>query len=157
MFNSKKFVQEKFTPRTHEVNVPDLKKWFPEGEKTVWKVRGLTGKELGRTKEAVSKNKSLAGIIEMLKSAKVTDQTKALEAVFDLGAKSTPDNIAERIDQLATGSVEPKCDIDLAIKLCERFPVEFYSITNKILELTGKGMEPGKLKDSGKQLTSKSA
>ena len=155
MFDTKKFTQEKFTPRTHEVAVPDLKKWFKDEEKPVWKVRGLTGKELGRVKEAVSKNKSIAGIIEMLKSSKVTDQTQALESVFNLGSKNTPDNIAERIDQLIAGSIEPKCDTDLAIKLCERFPVEFYSITNKILELTGKGMEPGKPKGSGKQQTSK--
>ena len=155
MFDIKTFSQEKFTPRTHDVAVPDLKKWFKNDSKPVWKVRGLTGKEVGMTKESAAKNKSVAGILEMLKSAKVTDQTQALESVFNLGSKNTPDNIAERIDQLVMGSLEPKCDTDLAVKLCERFPVEFYAITNKILELTGKGMEPGKPKGSGKQPTSK--
>lgn len=156
MFDSKKFSQAKFQPRTKAVAVPDLAPWFPSKEKAVWVVRGLTGKEIGMTKEAAAKNKSVAGIIEMLKSVKVTDQTDALQAIMNLGTKSTPDNIAERLDQLVTGSVDPKCDLELAIKICERFPVDFFNLTNKILELTGKGMEPGEPKGSGKKQMSES-
>ena len=154
MFDAKKFLNEKFTARTKDVPVPDLKAWFPKGAKAIWTVRGLEGKEIGLTKEAAGKNKSIAGIMKMLSSAKVVDKTKALEAVFDMGEGRTTDNIAERLEQMTMGSVEPKCDLLLAVKVCQRYPVDFYSITNEILQLTGLGMMPGKPRKSTKKQTS---
>jgi hypothetical protein len=61
-----------------------------------------------------------------------------------------PDDVAKRIEHLVLGSVDPVCTPDLAVRLCETYPVEFYQLTTKILELTGKGQEPGKSKRSGK-------
>ena len=153
MFDSKSFKKEKFKPRTDDVAVPDLKRWFKKGAKVVWKVRGLSGKEVGATKMAAAKNKSLAGIMEMLKSANVSEKTGAMEAIMDLGKDRITDDIAERLEQMVTGSVKPKCDLDLAIKICESFPVDFYNITNRILKLTGLGMVPGEPKGCGKSQT----
>lgn len=153
MFDSKSFKKEKFKARTEDVAVPDLEAWFKKGTKAVWKVRGLSGKEVGATKMAAAKNKSLAGIMEMLKSANVTEKTEAMAAVMDLGKDRITDDIAERLEQLVTGSLKPKCDIDLAVKLCESFPVDFYNITNRILKLTGLGMVPGELRGCGKSQT----
>ena len=153
-FDPKKFKQSKFIHRTKLVPVPDLADWFDEDETPAWEVRGLTGKELGVTKQAAAKNKSLAGIMEMLNSSKVVEKTKALQAVFDMDLKGTTENIAERLEQLVMGSVNPTCDLDLALKICERRPVDFYNLTNEILKLTGGGMELGKPKGSGKKRTS---
>lgn len=146
--DTKKFMGMKYTARTQDIPVPDLALFFPKKEKPVWTVRGLEGKELGQSKEAVSKNKSIAGIVAMLKGAKVTDQTKALEALLGIGGKNTPDNIAERLDHLVTASVSPACTLDMALKLCKVHPVTFFQLTTAILTLTGKGMEPGEPKDS---------
>lgn len=147
-FDTKQFMREQFQTRTQDMSVPDLVLFFPKDEKPVWKIRGLEGKELGRSKEAVSKNKSVAGLMAMLKSAKVTDQTEALEALTGLGTKSTPDNIAERLDHLVTASVDPVCTLPMALKICKVHPITFLQLTTAILTLTGKGMEPGERKDS---------
>ena len=64
MFDSKKFLKTKFTPRTADVPVPDLREFFSDGTPAVWKVRGLTGHELGRAAEAAERNKSVLAIIE---------------------------------------------------------------------------------------------
>ncbi|MCP5006927.1 MAG: hypothetical protein GY941_23715 [Planctomycetes bacterium] len=152
-FNVKAFKQEKFKVRTEDVPVPDLKQWFKKGTKAVWKVRGLKGKEVGVAKVAAAKNKSLAGIITMLQSAKVAEKTEAMEAVMDMAKDQVPENIAERLEHMILGSVKPKCDINLALKVCERYPVDFYNITTRILKLTGLGMMPGKHKRSGKKPT----
>lgn len=153
MFDSKKFKKNKFTVRTVPVPVPDLKQFFDKKEKPVWVVRGLTGNEVGTSKEAAAKNKSMAGIIAMLESAGVSEKTAAMEAVLDLGAGRISDNTAERLEQLTVASVKPECDLDLALLICERYPVDFYNITNEILRLTGLGMMPGKPGGSGKKQT----
>jgi hypothetical protein len=36
-------------------------------------------------------------------------------------------------------SVNPTIDKPLAVKLAEQYPIEFYTLTNKITELTGLG------------------
>lgn len=153
-FDVKKFKQAKYTRRTKDIPVPDLAEWFDEGEKPVWIIQGLTGKEVGVSKQAAAKNKSLAGIMEMLKSSKVLDKTKALQTIFDLDPKGTTENVAERLEQMVHASVKPECDLDLALKVCKCYPVAFYTISNEILRLTGQGMQPpGKPKKSGKKRT----
>lgn len=147
-FDTKQFMREQFTARTQDIPVPDLALFFPKDEKPIWKIRGMEGKELGRSKEAVSKNKSVAGIMAMLKSAKISEQTEAMEALIGLGPKNTPDNIAERLDHLVTASVAPECSLDMAVKICRVHPITFLQLTTAILTLTGKGMEPGERKDS---------
>lgn len=147
-FDTKRFMREQYTARTQDIPVPDLALFFPKDEKPMWTIRGMEGKELGRSKEAISRNKSISGIVTMLKSAKISDQTEAMEALLGLGAKNTPDNIAERLDHLVTASVAPVCSLDMAVKLCKAHPITFLQLTTAILTLTGEGMEPGELKDS---------
>jgi len=140
MFDTKKFLKTKLKHRTEAVPVPDLKEFF-DGEEAVWIVRGLSGQEAGRAKEAAAKNKNLTAIIEAISGT----QKDKIQAIKDaLGIDKIPDNIAERIAHLEAGSVEPKCDTELALKLCEHFPIDFYNLTTKILTLTGQGSEPGK-------------
>ena len=153
-FDAKKFLKTKFIPRTEEVPVPDLQAFFPDGAKAVWKVRGLTGHELGRANEAAERNKNIAAILEGLVSGAAKEQTEAVKELLGVGG-STPQDIAKRLEHLTTGSVDPPCTSDLAVRLCETFPVEFFQLTNRIVQLTGQGQMPGKQPPSGE--TPKSA
>jgi len=147
-FDAKKFLKTKFVPRTAEVPVPDLAAFFEEGMPTVWKIRGLTGHELGRVNEAADRNKNMAAILEGLASEASKDKAEAVKDMLGLG-KDTPQDIAKRIEQLTIASIDPKCTTDLAVRLCEVYPIEFYQITNMILQLTGQGQMPGKPQPSG--------
>lgn len=148
MFDAKKFRKTKYTKRTEDIDVPDLAQFFPEDEKPVWKIQGLTGQELGDTKEAAAKNKNFAAMIDAIASKTTKEKIEGMKTALGVGTLS--DNIAERIEQLVLGSIEPKIDTEIAVLLCTRYPVDFYNITNKILILTGQGMKPGELKSSGK-------
>lgn len=147
-FDSKKFLKMKFTERTFPVPVPDLKEFFADGTEAVWVVRGLTGQEVGRSAEAADRNKNIQAILAGLTSDTSKEKSEALRNLLGVGA-NTPADIAKRIEQLVAGSVDPKCTSDLAVRLCEVFPVEFYQLTNKIIELTGQGQVPGKQNPSG--------
>jgi len=153
-FDAKKFLKTKFTPRTEEVPVPDLQAFFPEGARAVWTVRGLTGQELGRANEAAERNKNVAAILEGLAGGAAKEKAEAVKELLGVGG-STPQDIAKRLEHLVTGSVDPPCTQELAVRLCETFPVEFYLITNRIVHLTGQGQMPGKQPPSGE--TPKSA
>ena len=164
-FATKKFLKTKFTPRTEDVPVPDMKEFFEDddGEKQppsspfikgeskppVWKVRGLTGQELGRAAEASEKNKNMSAIIEALSGQASKEKAEALKNMLGVGSAMVPADIAKRIEHLVIGSVDPVCTPDLAVRICEVFPVEFYQITNKIMQLTGQGQMPGKQPPSG--------
>lgn len=154
MFDSKKLLQTQFIPRENTVSVPDMKDFFPEGEKPEWKVRGLTGIELARVNEAVAKNKDVAAILEGLISSSSQEKINSVKQLIGADEK-VPNDIAKRVEFFILGSVEPKVDTELAIKICTVFPIEFFEITNKITVLTGKGHVPGKPKPSGKIQKSK--
>jgi len=147
-FEAKQFLKTKFSQRTHPVPVPDLRQFFPEGEEAVWIVRGLTGQELGRADAAADNQKSIAALISGLTSDSSKEKAQAVKDLLGIGG-NTPAAIVQRIEHLIMASVDPECTRDLAVKLCETYPVEFLTITNKIVELTGKGQIPGKLQPSG--------
>ncbi len=146
-FDRKRFMTTRFQAREVDVPVPALAEWFGEGADPAWKVRGLSGQELGRAKEAAARNRSIAAIVEGLASGADREKTAAMRQL--LGIDETPQDIAQRIHMLEIGSVDPTCDTELALKVCEVYPVEFYTLTNKITELTGRGHEPGKSTPSG--------
>jgi hypothetical protein len=148
MFDAKRFLKTKFTPRTEVVPVPDLRQFFPDGEEAVWKVRGLTGAELGRANEAAARNKNIAAVLEALAGEAAKEKADAVKELLGVGG-TTPEDIAKRIEHLVLGSVEPKCTPDLAVRLSEAFPIEFFQITNRVMNLTGQGMLPGKQPPSG--------
>jgi len=55
----------------------------------------------------------------------------------------TPDDIARRIAMLRYGSVDPECSQEMAVKVAKSFVIVLYSLTNKIMELTGLGSTLG--------------
>lgn len=142
-FDSKAFMKAKFQAREAVVPVPDLADFFDGPAE--WRVRGLDGKELGRANEAAARNDTLAAIAEGMGSQVPSEIKSALAELF---AKDTPQDIAKRVELIQIGSVDPVCDLDLALKLCRVYPAEFYMLTTKIVELTGKGSSQVKKKDS---------
>lgn len=149
-FDIQAFLNAKTTAREAEVSVPKLKSFFPKGKKAVWKVRGLTGPELGRVYEARNRTDSYQALIKAL--AGDGDKAEKLRESMGLSDEDIPADIRRRIEMLAQASVEPELgdeNRDVAVKLCHEFPIEFYNLTNKIDDLTGQGVELGKPKRSG--------
>ena len=146
-FKKQDFISALYEQRFSEVPVPDLQPFFEDDDKPVWKVRGLTGQELGRANDAADRNKKISSVVEGVLSDNPKKIAKAVRQVID---PDTPQDIAKRLEHIITGSVDPECDLTLALKICECFPIEFFAITNEILKLTGQGQLPGKPKPSGK-------
>jgi hypothetical protein len=146
-FDVKSFRKAKFEDRTAEVPVPDLKDWFAEGEEPVFIVRGLTAEELARCNEAVQKNKNISSVIEALHSSNQQEKVQAMREMLGV-SESVPNDLAKRLEQFALGTVDPDMDHELAVKFAESFPVEFYQLTNKIMELTGQGRQVKKKQNS---------
>jgi len=148
-FDADRFLATPFAPREQKVAIPDLRDFFGKKEKAAWRVRGLTGREYGRAREAREKNNALKAVVEGIASKIGKKQVEAIKKLIG-DDKDVPEDIAFRVELLIIGSVEPQVDYPLANKLCETFPTEFYDITNRIIQLSGKGHVPGKQTPSGK-------
>jgi len=136
-FDANKFERAQFVPRTKAVEVPALKEFFDEGSEPQWVVRGLSANELHTAIEASTRVKTLGKVLESIASngAGVADARRAL----GFTGKETPGEVAKRLEMLAVASVDPVIPLNLAVKLAENFPIEFYQLTNEITELTGMG------------------
>lgn len=137
-FAADKFERAEFRPRTMRVPVLALAAFFDEGEKPEFEVRGLTATELHRAMEAGQRQGSMETIIKAM--AATGDQASAIRKALGL-SKDTPGEIAKRLELLVAGSVKPVLTLPIAVKLAEKFPVEFLSLTNEITGLTGQGAD----------------
>lgn len=155
-FDIRAFMARTYTPREGNVSVPALREYFGDGHKPAWKVRGLTADEIARCNEAAEKNRKVQAIIEALTSSDKMDMIDGMRKLLGIST-DVHGEVAKRLEQLTIASVEPEITLNVAVKLATVFPVEFYTITNKILELTGLGQIPGKAKPSGIEKTSTSA
>lgn len=145
-FKADQFITAEFQHRTDAVRVPGLAEWF-DGD-PVWTVRGLTAHEFATCQEAAEKDQSVAALAEALAAGTKNEQVKELRDALGL-SDTTPGEISKRIRMLMLGSVDPVCDRELSVKLSERYPIEFYQLTNEITQLTGKGQIVGKPDASG--------
>lgn len=144
-FDTAAFERAEFRPRTATLDLPALAPFFGDGEKPQWTVRGLTAAEFARAQDAEKRNSSIDMLIGALaatqsKSEAVNEARKAL----GLAAGNTPGEVAKRLELLVAGSVEPVVTMDTAVRFAERFAVDFYVVTNKIVELTGQGYDLAK-------------
>ena len=145
-FKTQDYLQAQFRSRQEDVSVPDLKHFFDEDDKPIWKVRGLTGQELAQCNSAVERNRNISAILEGIASNQVEG---IKEAIAKLSGQGVPDAIAKRVQMLVLGSVDPKVDESLAVHFCTNNPIEFYQLTNVITKLTGLGFDSGKSQISG--------
>jgi len=147
-FNQKAFLKAEYQQRIADVPVPGLAHFFEEGEEPVWKVRGQTANEVSRAMEASTRTQNISKVIEAIGNsrAQVDDLKEAIGISED-----TPQDIIKRLEQLVTCTISDEAiELPAAVKLAENHPVEFYLITNKIVELTGLGMDIKKPNASGK-------
>jgi hypothetical protein len=144
MFDVAKFNATNFQDRIKSVSVPRLKAFFApdkngKSPEIVWKVRGLTGLESARAKQAVDDSKNIETIIEAIGTKIKRDKIDAIKELAGVGEDNVPEDLVRRYSFLVQGSIEPECDQSMALKLAQNFPEEFYLITNTILQLTGQG------------------
>lgn len=146
-FDRDRFINTGMKPRMAVVAVSDMADFFAP-DNAEWTVRGLTGQELGQAKAAVAARKDIAALVSNLLAGQSAEKADAVKRLFDLGEDVPPD-VALRIHLLRLGSVSPAADEETAVKICTCFPIEFAQLTQRILELTGQGHEPGKSGASG--------
>jgi hypothetical protein len=142
-FDLQKFNDAKFVPRTDKVPVPALAKFFPKGEKPVITIRGLTGEEFARVREAQEKNRNIVAVLEALAGSGADEKVQALRETLGLDSDHVPDDLARRVEQLSVGSVDPVLDAQAAAKIFRVWPVVGFDLTNRITMLSGQGMLPG--------------
>lgn len=138
-FNEDKFLSAKYTDRTESIPVPGLKKYFEEDEEPVWVVKALTAEEIARANDEVAKLTNVSAIIMALTSAAANAKAQAVKELVGLSEEHPPADVVKRIAHLVYGSVSPTCQRDTAIRLGENHAVVFFALTNKIMELSGKG------------------
>jgi len=144
-FDLERFRGAALAPRQASVPVPDLAAFFADGAEPVWTVRGLTGEEIARCNESNARHSTIAAAVQALanSAAAKADTVDALQSLLGYGT-DVPEDLAKRFDHLTFGSVEPVIDRALAVKLFAAYPIVAYTLTNKILELTGMGPDVGK-------------
>jgi hypothetical protein len=144
-FDLERFRGLSLSPRQASVPVPDLASLFADGAEPVWTVRGLTGEEIARCNEASARHATITAAVQALanSAAAKSDTVDALQTLIGYGT-DVPEDLAKRFDHLTFGSVDPAIDRAAAVKLFASFPIVAYTLTNKILELTGLGPDLGK-------------
>lgn len=143
-FDTEKFQSAAFKFREEEIPVPELKEFFSEGEKPVWRVRNLTGMEIFVVNEAMERNSRKNEAIEAIMSGERKERVEAMKEIAMTLPGMTPTEYVRRLEALQIGSVEPKVTKEIAVKLAENFGNTFTHLSNRILILTHQGAEPGK-------------
>jgi len=138
-FDIAKFEQKQYKDRTADIPVPELAEFFGEDETPVWTVKCLTASEIAISTEAVANNRNIDGLIGALAAGGSKEKIEAIKETLGLPTDKTPNDLVKRFSTLVSGSVSPECPQNIAVKLAVNFPVTFYNLTNKILELTGQG------------------
>lgn len=133
MFDLNAFRQADFKPREIGLDFPALKSFGGH-----FKVRGLTAHEIAQADESAQKGRLVSDLVERLAGS--TGKQKAAALLEGIGiSNDVPALLAKRYEHVCLGVVEPRLELSDAVKLGETFPIEFSTIANKILELTGQG------------------
>jgi hypothetical protein len=146
-FNAKLFDKIDFAARTADVTVRELQPFFGDGEAPVFTVRGLDAEEFAAVRESVERARSIDAVIEGL-TGNSKERAEAVRRSLGITG-DVPADLVRRFDIALFGCVTPKLDREIIIKLARCYPTQFFALTNKILQLTGEGMQPGKLPGSG--------
>jgi len=134
-FNIAEFQNQKIIHRTGEVAVERLAKYFPEGEKPVWKVRGLSGEEMARVGDDVSSNANIGTPKDNPLGNELADVIKRITGK----GENVPDSHVHKMAMVEYGSVDPKVSRQDVVKLAAVSVIDFLAIFTKIAELTTMG------------------
>jgi len=146
-FDAQAFEAAQPKPMQAEIRVPELAAFFGEAE-PVWTVRGLEGRELAEANQAVNTNRALAEVLKRVAGGDAKDRAAAAMEALGVSEK-VPDDLVRRHALLRLGSVDPVIVQRQAVRLARHWPVTFYALTNRILELTGEGPDLGESSASG--------
>jgi len=139
-FDWGRFESSRITHREADVPVPELATFFADGVPAVWRIRGLTAREIA---EANAAGERVKAITELVRKASGGDAREKADAALEMmGFESgTPSDLARRYVILGHGSVFPETTRRQALRLARYYPVTLYELTNRILGLTGEGPE----------------
>ena len=152
-FDVDKFEQTELVPRQKAISVPALSAFFDEEEKPEWVVCGLTASQIHKATSAEASRSVQAKILKA--AAEFSgDPESILKELQD--KEETPGEIAKRMEMLVAGSVAPKIELRVAVKLAKTFPIEFMHLTNEITGLTGMGFDMVKPEAASQETTSSS-
>lgn len=143
-FDIDKFQSANFKFREEEIPVPELKDFFGEDEKPVWRIRNLTGMEIFVINEAERRNDRKNEAIEAIMSGEKKERVEAMKELAMTLPGMTPTEYVRRLETLCLGSVEPKVTKEIAVKVAENYGYTFKNLSQRILLLTLQGSEPGK-------------
>jgi hypothetical protein len=146
-FDVDRFSAAEWAPRTRGVPVPGLAEFFDtedgEDKKPEWVVRGLTANELSRVHSASGNRKDIGAVLEAFASGTKTDKVREIQKAMGF-TDDVHAEVAKRLEMLVLGSVDPVCPLEVAVRLAEVRPIEFFDLTTVISELTGLGSETKK-------------
>lgn len=137
-FNLNKFETEQYKHRERSIPVPALALFFADGEKPEWTIRGLTAIEIAQVRESKKKAQNMEGIIERLASNAPAEKMAAIMDALGINS-DTPDDYVQRVSMLEIASISPKIKRAHAVRLADIAPLDFYKITDEIMNLTGMG------------------
>lgn len=156
-FDLKAFQAAQYKAREEEIELSGLAAYFPEGERPVFKVRGLTSEELARADEAANRDQ-LAGELMSKLVGDNKQKAQAMLAAAGIGSDDVPGALRKSLEHVCTGLVEPRLELSDVVKLADSHPVEFRQLSTKVLGLTGLGqVAEVKRRPSGKAPKSEQA
>lgn len=157
-FDLQKFKTAAWQPREIEVVLmsDSVRMFFEEGEKAVFKVRGMSGPELYNCNERAEKRINIKDIIDGLLSKAGSKNSQSVNKLLGIDPNQITDDAARRLEYLMQCLTEPEIKQPdelrtFAIMLFQNCPLDFKNLTDKIIEMTGNGYDPGKVKPSGKK------
>ncbi len=110
-------------------------------EDIIVKVRGLNGNDLA----AIAAKRDTNAFVEMLSEALVTKNGKdggaAIKGLLGLFDDELHPELKYHVEIVVRGSIDPKIDYPLAVKLARDFYVVLRRLSEKILELSGQGAQ----------------
>ena len=146
-FDVTKFTQAKFSARSEKFEVQGLSEFFPEGEEPLVTLRGLTAEELAVSDQRADNAGSMAALLESVLATSVKDKVQGIRGLLGLGT-DTPRAHVKRLALIQFGMTDPALSESDIVRLGDAFPIEFYQISNRIVELTGQGKILGKAQGS---------
>ena len=140
----KKFINDRFEPRTASVEFPALAAYCGKDEKPLLKVRGLTAEEYYRIRNHED-YENLQKIIDGLQKKKPGDVSGGILEFFGLSLDDIPRLMKIRIRAMEYALVDDSLPaessdrLEFILKLCSVSTADFDAAAEKVFELTGMG------------------
>ena len=146
-FDTKAFTRAKYVPRTKKISISSLKEFFADGDINEFVIRGLDIVEFVKTTEANKRNNNIDSVVRAFTIDR--EKVEAIKELLGVVSDDVPKEVSSRLETLVYGCIDPRFDLQQARIFADRFPVDFWYITQEIMILTGLGMDLKKSSPSG--------